>query len=118
MWGDSTVWVTLNRKRPLHEPIICNRISRARLTRLHPIDFALELRASADTALAEGLSGSTKQAYNSHVNYFYEFCQSITLDIRVFGAPVSDGGLPPADEETVSSSFLSRSPSACDPYSS
>ena len=84
------MWITLNRTRPLHEPIICNRISRTRLARLHPLDFAFEFRASADAALGKGLSGSTKQAYNSHVNYFYEFCQSITLDIRLFGAPVSD----------------------------
>lgn len=54
--------VTYARKRPLHEPCIYSRISKDRLARVIPNELALELQASADTALAEGLAGATKQA--------------------------------------------------------
>jgi len=41
---------------------IYSLISKDRLARVLPNELALELQASADTALAEGLAGATKQA--------------------------------------------------------
>ncbi len=99
--GKFSVRAVLNRKRPAPELRLCNRVSHSRLARLDPNDLAIELRASADTAIAEGLAGSTRQVYSSHVNYFFEFCQLITLDMELFGAAVRDGGLSPTEEETV-----------------
>ena len=55
----------------------------------------------ADAALGEGLAPLTQWSYSSHVNYFLEFCQSISLDMYSFGALPSWGGLPPSEEETV-----------------
>lgn len=125
MWGSSSVRAVVNRKRPAPEPRICNRISQSRLARLDPNDLAIELRASADAAIAEGLAGSTRQVYSSHVNYFFEFCQLITLNMEMFGASIRDGGLSPTEEETVRPSLLLLSfrlrltlfPDRCSTYS-